>query len=481
MSSNSPLLELIDIELFERPVHLRLPFKFGVVTLTHCPQAFVRVQVRTAGGKIVHGGAAEVMAPKWFDKNLALSNEDNFNQLRDVLRIAKQAYLSDKKPATSFEHFARHYDAQKFICAQRGYNSLLANYGPALIDRAILDALCRAHDVSFYKAVQHNLIGISSQAGKLQDEFASLGVAQCLSDLKPAPFIEARHTVGMLDPITSHDIQASVNDGLPESLEDVVKVYGHRFFKLKVGGNLHEDLNRLKSIASVLDGIQAPYFASLDGNEQYESAEQLQELLSCMRSTPELIRLMSSVLFVEQPVNRKMALEADFRGNALGLPVIIDESDDSLDSFVAAREQGYSGVSSKSCKGLYKSFLNAARCSRWNAEQGPLKFFMSAEDLTTQSGLSVQQDLALVNLLGITHVERNGHHYVNGMAALPESEQQAFLSAHPDVYERTHGAVRLQIRNGRIALSSMDCVGFGSSVLPEFQSMKPIELNSNIA
>ena len=58
MSSNSPLLELIDIELFERPVLLRLPFKFGVVTLTHCPQAFVRVQVRTAGGKIVHGGAA---------------------------------------------------------------------------------------------------------------------------------------------------------------------------------------------------------------------------------------------------------------------------------------------------------------------------------------------------------------------------------------------------------------------------------------
>ena len=45
---------------------------------------------------------------------------------------------------------------------------------------------------------------------------------------------------------------------------------------------------------------------------------------------------------------------------------------------------------------------------------------MSGEDLTTQAGLSVQQDLALVNLLGITHVERNGHHYVDGMAALPE-------------------------------------------------------------
>ena len=61
---------------------------------------------------------------------------------------------------------------------------------------------------------------------------------------------------------------------------------------------------------------------------------------------------------------------------------------------------------------------------------------MSAEDLTTQAGLSVQQDLALVNLLGIRHVERNGHHYVNGMAAQSQAEQDAFLAAHPDVYER---------------------------------------------
>ena len=37
----------------------------------------------------------------------------------------------------------------------------------------------------------------------------------------------------------------------------------------------------------------------------------------------------------------------------------------------------------------------------------------------------------MVNLLGIKHVERNGHHYVDGMAAQPEGEQQAFLAAQP--------------------------------------------------
>jgi hypothetical protein len=85
---------------------------------------------------------------------------------------------------------------------------------------------------------------------------------------------------------------------------------------------------------------------------------------------------------------------------------------------------------------------------------------MSGEDLTTQAGLAVQQELALVNLLGLTHVERNGHHYVNGMAELPEHEQNAFLAAHSDLYEHSRGAARLKIRNGRLAIGSLACAGF---------------------
>ena len=56
---------------------------------------------------------------------------------------------------------------------------------------------------------------------------------------------------------------------------------------------------------------------------------------------------------------------------------------------------------------------------------------MSAEDLTTQAGVAVQQDLALATLVGATHVERNGHHYVDGMAGAPEAEQDAFLPRIP--------------------------------------------------
>ncbi|HWA38385.1 MAG TPA: hypothetical protein VG873_11010, partial [Burkholderiales bacterium] len=114
----------------------------------------------------------------------------------------------------------------------------------------------------------------------------------------------------------------------------------------------------------------------------------------------------------------------------------------------------------------------SARCLMWNREEGGSRFFMTGEDLTTQAGLAVQQDLALVALLGLAHVERNGHHYVNGMAGLPEAEQAAFLEAHPDLYERSHGAVRLRIAGGNLALGSLHQPGYASGALPDFNAMK---------
>ena len=469
--AEAPQLRVREIELYQRPVVLRLPFRFGVVTLRECPQAFVRARIELADGRSAWGAAAEMMAPKWFDKNLQLSNEDNFDQLREVLRLARGAYLADASGATAFGHFARNHDTHLTAAAAEGFNPLLASYGPALVDRALLDALCRAEQVSFATALQRNLVGV----GAARREFAGFDFDAFLAALRPGDSIEARHTVGMVDAITADDLGQRVNDGLPETLEEVIAAWGHRYFKLKVGGRIEADLARLQSIARVLDRLPQPYFVSLDGNEQYSDAHGVAELVAGIRAQPALARLWNAILFIEQPIARTLALQADLRTVPLGKPVIIDESDGELDTFVQARERGYLGVSSKTCKGLYKSILNAARCARWNAQGVATRYFMSAEDLTTQAGLSVQQDLALVNLLGIGHVERNGHYYVNGMAAQPTAEQDGFLAAHPDLYERSHGAVRLRIANGRIALGSLQCAGFASAALPDFGAMTALD------
>ena len=464
-------LRVREVALHERPVKLRLPFRFGVVTLTECPQAFARVRIELADGRSSWGGAAELMAPKWFDKNLQLSNDDNFEQLRDVLRLARDAYLGDASPDTAFGHFARHHDAHQAAAAGRGHNPLLASYGPALIDRAVLDGLCRALGVSFYNAMRGNLVGLAGRHA----QFAGIEWAAFLDALKPpAQTIAARHTVGLVDAIADADVAQPVNDGLPESLQQVVARYKHRHFKLKVAGRVDDDIARLTRIASVLDGIDGDVLVSLDGNEQYESADGVAELLARMREAPALKRLWHAIAFIEQPIRRLCALDVDVRSIAAVKPVIVDESDGELDAFVRARQQGYTGISSKTCKGVYRSLLNAARCVAWNREGPHVRYFMSGEDLTTQAGLAVQQDLALVNLLGIAHVERNGHHYVNGMAALPSTEQQAFLTAHADLYEHSHGATRLRIRGGQLAIGSLDCVGYASAAQPSWDAMAPL-------
>ena len=100
---------------------------------------------------------------------------------------------------------------------------------------------------------------------------------------------------------------------------------------------------------------------------------------------------------------------------------------------------------------------------------------MSAEDLTTWPGTSVQQDLALVSLLGMTHVERNAHHFIDGMSFAPEGEQMAFVAAHPDLYEKEDGKpARLKARGGRLELGSLNVPGFAVAADMDFTSMKPM-------
>ena len=250
---NAPRLIVREVRLYERDVRLRMPFRFGVVTLTQAPQCFVRVRIELPDGGSHWGAAAELLAPKWFDKNLALSNAENFDQLRLSLKVAADAYL-DGKARSAFGHFAAHYDEQIEACAAHDLNRLVANFGPAQIDRAILDALCASAGCSFYDCTRNNLVGIDANLlSKRLPDLAGFNMTRFLAQLTLADSIAARHTVGLVDVIGGHPAQ--VNDGMPESLEEVVAAYGHSYFKLKVGGNLAVDEQRLIDIAAVLDRI----------------------------------------------------------------------------------------------------------------------------------------------------------------------------------------------------------------------------------
>ncbi len=464
-------VRLIEFEAFERPYTLRMPFRFGVKTATHGRQAIVRATVRVDDGNQGFGYSAEALGAKWFDKNLALSDEDNHHQLRKALELAADTYLATGN-ATPFDIFADNYDNHVAECARLDLNPLIASYGQSLLDRAILDAVCRLTGTSFYQAMRENLPGLRNH--EVIPELDGFDLGGLFQETVPADRIDVRHTVGLTDPITASDLAADarVNDGLPETLEEVVAFYGNRYFKIKVGGDEAEDIERLTMIASVLDRSDAAYSATLDGNEQFPDAASIAAFYRKMMETPALDRLVSSILYVEQPINRKEAFSKSVSQLASLVPVIIDESDGELSAFRQARDLGYSGVSSKACKGIYKSMINHARCRLWN--DAGATCFMSAEDLTCEPGISIQQDLALVNLLGLTHVERNAHHFIDGFGGRPDSEARAFLTAHPDLYHEQDSKVRIRLEKGVLSIASLGCAGFASAALPDLEAAEPM-------
>lgn len=449
------------LDAFEWDFRLRLPFRFGVITVRDGTQAVLRARVRGEDGREAEGMAAETLAAKWFDKDASLSDADNQHQLRRAVELAAEAALA-RGPATPFGHYAEGAAAHAASCAAQGLNPLVAAFGQALVDRAGLDAGLRLHGLPFGEALRRDAVGFAP--ARLAPELVGFDAAALLAATPSPNRIHARHTVGLVDPITATDANDPVGDGLPETLEDVAATYRHSWWKLKVGGDVRADVDRLCRIASVLDRLHG-YHASLDGNEQYEDAEGAFALWRAMRAEPRLARLCASVAYIEQPVKRARALETGMAALGAERPVIIDESDGPLDAFARARALGYAGVSSKACKGVWRSLINLARCRAWNAAEGRERFFLSGEDLTTLAGLCVQQDLALVAALGLAHVERNGHHFVDGFAGQGAGEAERFARAHPELYDARG---RLRIAEGALEIGGVVAApGLGSAALPD--------------
>jgi len=462
----TPLLRVRAVEAGVRDMHLRLPFKFGAVVLTRCPQLFVRATVEVPGLGTAEGFSAEMMVPRWFDKRDTRSQADNVRDLLASLVSAIDAYRGDA-PATAFGLFERHYAALMHEGHARAETALSSAYGQAVLDRAVLDALCRAAGCSAAAGLRRNIAGLAPTP--LAPDLAGFDWPAWLAARRPAQSIEARHTVGMLDALTP-DPDADPA-ALPVRLPDVVSRYGHRSFKIKLGGNPVADIERVDAVLAVLDGIAPGHRFSLDGNEQYASAGALAELCRRLRALRRLAARPDALLYIEQPLARDAGPDAPLRALDAPAPLLLDEGDGTLDAFPRAVALGWQGVSSKGCKGIYKAFINRARCER---SGGTL--FMSAEDLTCQAGLAVQQDLAIAALLSLTHCERNGHHYVDGFGPAPQAEAERFAAAHPDLYRHEGGRVRLAIAGGRLQLGSLlAATGFAHAADPDFDHLQPLE------
>ena len=452
-----PRIAVRDISFFERPIPFARPFRFGSVVITASTQAFVRAEIEVEGKGASVGAAAEMMASKWFDKRAELSPPQTVDELRRSLAIARELYLARSGFDTAFGHHAAVIAAQVEACAKEDIPPLAAGFGPAEIDKAILDALLRALGVNLFDGMSGNVAGVDA---RLSPDLGDSDIAQFLAGRRRLERVAIRHTVGLDDRIEGEG-------GVADTRENA----GARYFKLKLNGDPDADAARLIRIGAELTMLPHDYSVTLDANEQYADFAALGALADRLDRDAALKPIAEKLLYIEQPMPREI-----FRQSPLGRlarrDIIIDEADDSYDAFPAARALGYRGISSKSCKGIYKSIVNATRAAQWSA--GGERYFISGEDLTCQAGLGVQQDLALGALIGVTHAERNGHHYVDGFADTPAAEAEAFLAAHPDLYFRDGDRIRLSIHDGDLLTGSLTGPGFATSVHPDWAALSPL-------
>jgi hypothetical protein len=454
----TPRIAVRDIAFFERPIDFVRPFRFGSVTITKAMQIFVRAGIELEDGSTSVGGSAEMMAPKWFDKRPHLSAEESAAELRRALMIARDLYLARDGFETAFGLHAARIGAQVAACTKEDIPALAAAYGPAEIDKAVLDALLRAVDKNFFDGMAANIPGVDA---RLTPDLSGDEIATFLASRRRLDRVAVRHTVGMDDKVEG-------KGGVADPADNA----GARYFKLKLGGDPLADTARLIRIGEELGKLPYDYQVTLDANEQYADLTALAALVASLDHDSALQPIAAKLLYIEQPMPREI-----FRQSPLGAltrrDFIIDEADDSYDAFPAAKALGYRGISSKSCKGIYKSVLNAARATKWSA--GGEKFFVTGEDLTCQAGLGVQQDLALGAFIGVTHAERNGHHYVDGFSGVADKEAEAFLAAHPDLYVRDGNTVRLSIHDGDLKTGSLTSTGFASGAHPDWAALRPLQ------
>ena len=448
-------------EYFVLDMRTRMPFRYGIATLEALPHVMLELKVRVEG-ESTSGIAAEGLAPKWFVKNPVQPFDEELREMIAVLSTAADIACGLGVSSSPFDCWKKLNMSVRSALA--GTPPLLVSLGVSMVERAVIDACCRQGNMPFHRFLYENTAGID--LGATYPELKGSQPADWLPET-PLQSMIVRHTVGLSDPLRQHEVSSEdrVHDGLPQSLDEVVERYGVSYAKVKVSGNLGRDEARLSDVLGILEDRWGTEFRfTLDGNEYFREEEQLIRYCASLFGLTAFRRHVDRLLFFEQPFHRSVALGTDLNAVRAELPVpfIIDESDASPEALRTGLRLGYSGTSHKNCKGVFKSVANACLLAKLNAESSEGGYVLSSEDLATVGPVALLQDLAVISALGISHSERNGHHYFRGLSMFPESTQSAVLVSHSSLY-RPHpgGYPTLAMDGGRISMESINSAPFG--------------------
>ncbi|NLP83210.1 hypothetical protein HF576_05075 [Microbacterium sp. CFH 90308] len=473
------MIAITDVDLRVAAVRTRLPFRYGIAEMTAAPHVAVEVRIRDGQGPEVSGWASEHLPPKWFTKNPHTSFSDDLADMVEVVERAA-AFASGLYAPDAFQLWRLIDAAQMRWAGVHGVPGLLAGLGTSLVERAMIDAVCRAQRIPFPVALRSGVLGFDP--GTIHEELEGVRWRALFPD-RPATSIALRHTVALTDPLHGADVQDHPVDDLPVSLESVLLSHRVRYLKVKTVGDPVVDRDRLATIFGLCEKSSITPRLTIDGNESMRDGGSLTSWIGFLLRDPDIGGLLrESLIAVEQPLHRDVALGAELAVTLAtlmedGVAVIIDESDDDLHAVRRAMDLGYAGGTYKGCKGVFRGLANAALVA--NRRRLGHRTLLTAEDLSTLPPLTVAQDLVVAATMGLEHVERNGQHYFGRLAPISPDADGLAVSAHPDLYQLgSDGGAHLRISDGMFAIGSILDAPFGFAPELNLTGLQELSIDS---
>ena len=139
------MISLRSAELYRLELHARMPFRYGIATMTDVPQIIARLTFNL-DGKSETGLAADLLPPKWFTKDPTRGLTEEIDEMLRVIRAAVR-HARMVQGTSPFGYWRRLYAAQAAWAKATNLPPLLAHFGTSFVERALIHAVCRAGHV----------------------------------------------------------------------------------------------------------------------------------------------------------------------------------------------------------------------------------------------------------------------------------------------------------------------------------------------
>ena len=439
-------IRILNVALDTERIEYRSPIKFGGRVVTDVVIANVGIDVETQGGRRGRGFGSMPIGNVWaWPSGIVTPQQSLAAMMRFAAGAVQQAgeyrgfgHPLDITRDLAAQHESLAEDAVKQLDLAEPMPKLAQLVAASPIEAALHDAYGKTLGFNSYNLlgpefVQHDL------AHYLTPEFAGEYLDR-YTLREPKAKMPLYHLVGALDPLTEGDVNAPLADGLPVTLGEWIVTDGLTHLKIKLNGDdLPWDVARVVGVERVAAeaqgslGVQTWHY-SLDFNEKCANVEYLLEFLR--RLEEQSPAALARVHYIEQPTHRDLAKHPENKMHKAAAikPVVIDESLIDLESLQLAREQGYSGVALKACKGHTEALLMGAAAQKYG-------MFLCVQDLSCPGYSFLHSASIAARIPTIAAIEGNGRQYC-------PAGNRTWGELYPSMFHITDGTVGTSVLTG---------------------------------